>query len=156
MIDTSQFQIVPELHGDDEQDTGLLKSMAHDAASYITSFRWATDIKKQYLAFGIGGIVAVFWFEFATKIANSDDVLWVVVGDLPSAYLVAEAGNGPREVLCAYCDLMVEWAEKVIVGAALKDAFPVKAEPTLKNAHALQQRIAFLRKELIPQIPSPE
>lgn len=77
--------------------------------------------------------------------------MWVVVGDLPTAYLVVEPEDSPAQALERYCDLMEQWIASVRDGQ-LSEVFPVSAEPTLENADALEKRIAFLLAEIIPRM----
>ncbi|WP_295936013.1 hypothetical protein [uncultured Xanthomonas sp.] len=143
------FQIVENLTGEDEEDTALLKAMADEAKEYIVAHAWCPKIKAQYFAFGIGGVVAVFVFDFEKKIEGYDEKLWVIVGDLPSAYVVFDEGDDYRVALDKYCEVMSGWANSVISGSDLKFAFPVSASPTIENAKQLMSRINFIRSEFI-------
>jgi len=146
------FQKVREIMGDSAEDTRLLRAMAKEAEAYIASFPWCPKIITQYLGYGIGGIVGIFYFEFATKISGTDDKLWVVVGDLPSAYLVAEPDDSPGRALQRYIDLMQDWTTAVLESDDLQAQFPVTAEPTEENAELLSKRLKFLRAEVLPNI----
>lgn len=140
---------VDAIKGEDEKDTRLLKEMAVRARDYITSFKWCLPITAMYLADGIGGVVAIFLVEFDGKIGGTDDRLWVVAGDLPSAYMVVEP-DSPRAALEAYCLLMDDWVAAVRGNGDFKDVFPVTAARTEEHAGMLQRRLAFLRKEVVP------
>src|SRR5688572_15136850 len=104
------FQDVSQIRGEDAEDTALLSAMAREARTYITSFDWCPPILQSYLAYGVGGVAAIFLFQFAEKIGGTDQELWVVVGDLPSAYLVVIPEDSPKSALGRYCELMDEWA----------------------------------------------
>jgi hypothetical protein len=108
-----------------------------------------------YLAHGVGGLIALFLVEFPRKINGTDDRLWVVVGDLPSAYLVVEPDDSAADALERYCGLMEEWIVAVRDGGDLSKVYPVTAEPTPENAELLERRVAFLLAEIIPSIPLP-
>lgn len=151
-MNTQNYQRLPEIVGDDHDDTAFLRQMAISAQDYIQSFAWCPPISAAYLASGVGRIVAVFLFEFSRKIRETDDRLWVVVGDLPSAYLVVEARDSPADALERYCVLMEDWIAAVRDSEKLRDVFPVSAEPTLENAESLERRIAFLLAEIIPRM----
>jgi hypothetical protein len=151
-VNTQGFQRVPEISGDDADDTKLLRSMAVSARDYITSFKWCPPISDCYLASGVGSVVALFLFKFAYKIQDSDNQLWVVVGDLPSAYLVVDADDSPQQAMDRYCELMEEWIAAVRDSASLETVFPVSAAPTVENAELLEKRIAFLVAEILPQM----
>lgn len=147
------FQRSSDIVGDSLEDTTLLRDMAASARSYLTSFAWCPEIRETYLAAGVGGIVAVFLFEFNKPIQDTDDKLWVIVGDLPSAYMVVDPSDEtPQEALEKYCELMEGWIQAVRSSSTLKAAFPVATEPTPENADLLDRRIAFLLAEVIPRL----
>jgi hypothetical protein len=139
-----------QIAGEDAEDTALLKKMAAKARDYIQSFDWCEPIRKSSPAFGVGGVVALFCFEFTEAIGGTDDKLWVVVGDVPSAYLVYEGNEDPAVALEQYCGLMEEWASAVRQGSSIDDCFPVDVPATQGNAEDLLSRIAFLRSEVVP------
>lgn len=151
-LNAKGFQRLPDIVGDDAADTALLRAMAKSARDYITSFNWCPPIRVSYLASGVGGIVAIFLFEFTSKIQDTDDRLWVIVGDLPSAYLVVEPVDSPQRALERYCELMEDWIAGIRDLTPLGKAFPVAAEPTPENAELLERRIAFLLAEIIPRM----
>jgi hypothetical protein len=154
-MNTQRFQRVPDIGGDDAEDTALLLEMATSAREYITSFAWCPPVKAMYLAYGVGGVVAVFLVEFPHKIKGTDDRLWIAVGDLPSAYLVAKPDDSPADALERYCGLMEAWIAAAREGGDLNKVYPVTAEPTLENADLLERRVAFLLAEIIPSMPPP-
>lgn len=151
-LNAKGFQRLPDIMGDDAADTASLREMATSARDYITSFNWCPPINAGYLASGVGGIVAIFLFEFTSKIQDTDDRLWVIVGDLPSAYLVVEPGDSPPDALERYCSLMEDWIAAIRDSTPLDKAFPVAAEPTSENAESLERRVAFLLAEIIPRM----
>lgn len=148
-IDLDELQEELEIKGDDAEDTGLLREMAADARTYIKSYRWCPPVANVYFAFGVGGIVGVFLIQFEEAIEGSDDALWVVVGDLPSAYLVVEPGDDGMSALRRYCSMMEEWAYSVLNGNPLDECFPVAAEATQQHGEMLSQRMAFIRTEIL-------
>lgn len=148
-IDVSGFQPVDAIQKEDEEENILLRAMSAKAKTYISGFSWSREISAAYLADGVGGVAAVFLFVFSEPVGGSNNVLWVVVGDLPSAYLVTDQIKTPDDAFQVYCELMEDWANAVIGGGGLKDVFPVEAEPTLENAEALLRRTAFIRNNLM-------
>jgi len=77
--------------GDDE-DTRLLIEMAQQAKDYLSSFALCGSIREAYFGDGYGGIAAIFFFHIQPMRPEVDEWLWVVVGDLPPAYLVSNIG----------------------------------------------------------------
>ena len=124
-----------------------------EALDYITSHSWCPPQKDMFLACGVGGVIALFLVEFTEKIAGSpDDALWLVVGDLPSAYFVTENATHPRAALETYCNLMDDWVAAVLDGGDLDEVYPVEAEPSEQNEQELASRLRYLRAEVIPAI----
>src|SRR5688572_999629 len=129
MIDRGKFQRFPDIAGDDEEDTALLREMAQEARRFISAHSWCPPEKNLWLACGVGGVVALFLVEFSQKIAGSpDDTLWLVVGDLPPAYFVTENATTARDALECYCNMMEEWIVAVLDGGDLDEVYPVEAE----------------------------
>ena len=145
---------VESLVGDDEEDTKLLREMAVTARNYISSFSWCPTISAMYLAYGVGGVVAIFLVEFVEKIAGTDDRLWVVVGDLPSAYIVVEPQDSSREALDRYCQVLDNWINEVLTFGDFQNVFPVKAPRTPASAELLRRRLDFVRTQLIYKMPT--
>jgi len=149
-IDTSGFQEESKITGDDSDDTELLREMAAEARAYLEDYEWCPPIKSVHLAFGIGGVVAAFLVQFEEAIdGTDDDALWIIIGDLPTAYVIVEPGDDGDAALSRYCELMEDWAFNVLKGNSLEESFPVEAEPTHENAELLSQRIAFIRTEIL-------
>ena len=130
-----------------------LSAMSVEAETYISSFSWAPPIVERTCCFGIGDIMAIFMFKFARPIDETTDRLWVIVGDLPSAYLVVDDADDARQATERYCDLMQNWCEAVEHEGNLSEVYPVRAPSTKENADLLRKRILFVRDELLPTIP---
>lgn len=148
-----QLQKVADIRGDSPEDAALLSKMAETARGYLRTFDWCPPICEVYFGDGVGGIVGVFLVTFLSKVGGTDDRLWVVVGDVPSAYMVVESDETPLDALNKYCDLMEDWVRAVHKKRGLKDVFPVSAPATAENAFLLQQRLRFLRQEIVGKAP---
>jgi len=152
MLDISYFtNIVPiqEMRDDDQECSEMLIALSQDADNFIASHRWCPSIKEKFYGFGVGYIVAVFLYHFDLPINGTDDWLWVIVGDIPSAYLVVDAASSPMETLERYCELMEDWANNIMLGNSTENCFPVVAAPTRENAQLLLSRTNFIRKRMI-------
>jgi hypothetical protein len=135
--------------GENESETNLLREMLHSAEAYLRSFKWCPGIAERFLGFGVGGIVAVFLFRMPKKV-GADDLLWVIDGDLPSAYLVTDKAPDPAAALSVYAGLMEDWARAVLDGSPLEALFPVAAPATSEHANMLLTRVQYLRDSIIP------
>jgi hypothetical protein len=125
--------------------------MLVEAEQYLRSFPWCPPVGERYVGLGIGDVIALFLFEFREKIQGTEDWLWVVVGDLPSAYFVIDGAPDPASALETYCQLIEDWTRAVRNGHSLEEVYPVAAEPTLEHASMLSSRIAFIRSEFVPR-----
>jgi len=148
-IDTSDFLEEAEIKGEDAEDTAQLRQLAAEARAYMEEFEWCPPIESVHMALGASGVVGVFLFQFAEVIEDDDDALWVVVGDLPSAYVIVEPDDDGIAALERYCEMMEDWAFNVLKDNSIEESFPVDAEATHENAEMLRQRIVFLRSEII-------
>jgi hypothetical protein len=147
---------IDQMFGGDEEDTRLLRMMASEAQEYIQSFSWCKSIREAYFGDGFGGIAAVFFFRIEPSKADVDEWLWVVVGDVPSAYLVIDDCNTPSEALEGYIGEMSKWVELAKQGRSSKKVIPVNVPATRENAEALGGRLKFMREIIVPAFQSGE
>jgi|SRR5689334_15055919 len=98
---------------------------------------------------GRGWCLRCFFFEINPSSKKVDQWLWVIVGDLPPAYLVVDASPTPLAALANYVDLMQEWTDAVKDKRPVNDCIPVNAPTTCEYADLLQQRLDYIRKEFL-------
>lgn len=148
-VDMSEVVPVAEMKGEDEEDQALLTGMHEEATSFLRDFKWCRDIKEVYYGLGIGGVVAVFLFRIEAP-PEVDEWLWVVVGDLPTAYLVTDEAPTPVAALQVYSRLMRDWVDAVRRGGPMDEVYPVAAPATDENADMLARRLDYLKSDIIP------
>jgi hypothetical protein len=105
-----------------------------------------------YFGAGLGGIVAVFLAELDQPASGVDEWLWVVVGDIPPAYLVVDECPTPIVALEAYVELMQQWVGLAHEGKQSDEVFPVNVLAAPENAEKLQKRLEALMTTVIPWI----
>lgn len=137
------------------EDAAEIEAMFDEAVDFIQSHDWAPPIDDIRIAYGIGGVIAVFFVRLREPIADDDDALWVIVGDLPSAFMVTDDISNAPDALQAYCELMDDWVAAVLHGHSLDQVFPVRAAPTRDHAEMLASRMRFIREEIIPDAELP-
>ncbi len=145
-IDFSSVVTVSEMRGDSDADTDLLRKMATDAEAFIQGFDWCKGIRDTYFGYGIGGIVAVFFLHLAPARIGVDEYLWVIVGDIPPAYLVTDESRTPSEALRTYIIEMRKWVAAAASGQPVGELIPVNMPATREYALALKRRLDFLEK----------
>jgi hypothetical protein len=153
-VQTSGLSTIENLRGDSDEDTELLRRMADEALLFLNQFDWCKEIREFYFGLGIGGVLAVFLARILPSQKRVDEWLWVVVGDLPPAYLVTDAASTPVAALRGYIEEMRKWVAAVWAGKSLDNVIPVNAPATLQNADALCSRLNHIERELIPEFES--
>lgn len=149
---SKNYMMESDVKGDSQQDTMLLHQMTVDARSFLLSHTWCPPLDQLWLTYGIGGVIGVFLAKLSKPIDGDVTSLWIVVGDLPSAYLAMDFDAEPKEVLLTYCGLMEEWVQSVKKGEPLAKVYPVHTKPTVDMANDLSNRVEYLRQEVVPLI----
>ncbi len=148
-VDMSKTVRSSDMRGENRRDTSLLKGMLREAEDYLLAFKWCKKIEESYFGLGVGGVVAVFLFKIVPGRVDVDEWIWVVVGDLPPAYITTDDAPNAACALDGYIGAMLEWVEAVLAGRSVEKTIPVNAAPTRENALALRSRLAFLDKEIL-------
>jgi hypothetical protein len=143
---------IEDVSAEDESDKHAVRNMLAAAERYVTQFCGHSEITERFAGVAIPGVIGLFLFRFQPPITGGDEWLWVVEGDLPSAYFVVDEAPTSALALEVYCELMTEWAEAVLSGNNLENVFPVDAMPTGEHAELLLKRIRFLRENIIPPL----
>jgi hypothetical protein len=117
---------------------------------YLTEFNWAHPTGRMWVGQCIPGVVGIFLVELKPSEADVDRFIWVIVGDLPSAYLSSIYAKTPREALSGYIGEMSAWISAVEKNEPTDDLIPVNAPPTIQSASSLKTRLEFLIREVLP------
>ena len=141
---------IAEMAGDDQEDTALLKESYLKARNFLLSHKWCLGIGEMYFGAGLGGIVAVFLAAIDPVPTGVNEWLWVIVGDIPPAYLVLDDCPAPIEALKIYIELMREWVDLAQQGISSSDVIPVNVPSTPENAAMLQDRLDSLTNTILP------
>jgi hypothetical protein len=146
--------VVPadQIFGDDADDTLRLEADLEAARRYLLRQTWCFGIRSMYFGAGVGSIVAVLLAELDQRPNGVDEWLWVVVGDVPPAYLVLDDCPTPIAALETYVKLMQPWVDLAHDGKQSDEFFPVDLLPTPENAAMLQKRLDALTITVIPWI----
>jgi hypothetical protein len=150
-IDMSKVTPLSELVGEDSAETTDLEELARRAREFIASFDWCGQVRDVYSGIAVPGVIGVFLVRIVPRREGVDDQLWVIVGDVPPAYLVTDEAATPAEALVLYADLMREWVNAVNEGRPVTDLIPVNAEPTKEAAAMLDSRLHFLIERVVPE-----
>jgi len=151
-IDLTRLTPSRLMEGNDHAETVELRGMLDRAENYLKSFAWCPPILEKYVGVGVPGVFALFLFKLQTSEDFTEQWLWVVEGDVPSAYFVIDDAAEPAAAVLVYCEIMDAWVRAVENGAELSDVFPVQAKATMENATMLRKRTEFLIERVLPTI----
>jgi hypothetical protein len=149
-VDISKLVPAASLVGEDEEETGELRELAARAKDFVKSFEWCQTVEDVRTGIAVAGVIGVFLVRIIPRRIDVDDALWVVVGDLPPAYLVTDDAPTAVRAIEIYIGLMQEWVDAVKAGRRVEELVPVNAEPTKEVAEMLQSRLDFLTNRLLP------
>ncbi len=151
MIDLTSVVPIARMQGHDDMETRDLHRLHDEATAYLKGFRWCSLVHESFFGGGVGGVVGIFLFHIV-PLDDADPWIWVVAGDLPSAYFVTDDAPTPAAALDVYCALMRAWVDAVRSGAPLDDVYPVGVTPTPEHADLLEARLASLTHEIRPTL----
>jgi hypothetical protein len=135
-----------------EKEQEEYSDLVEKANSFLDGFSWADGRKGLWIAECIPGIIGIFLVELDPSGQNIDQFTWVVVGDLPPAYLSSAYAKSPWDALDGYMGEMKAWVDAVENGQPTHELIPVNGAPTLANAQALRSRLEFLGREILPHL----
>jgi hypothetical protein len=129
-------------------------AMASAATDFLAAQRWCGRVLSAVPVFVVEGVVGAFRCSLVPRQPDADVMVWVVVGDLPSAYLAHEPGDSWQDALRGYIGEMRRWVDAVLDGQAPgADIIPVNAPATRENAALLASRLDFLQARLLDAEP---
>jgi hypothetical protein len=150
-VDMSKVLPLAELVGEDAEETKGFEELARQARELISSFEWCAGVQEVYSGIVVAGVIGVFLVRILPARPDIDEWLWVIVGDVPPAYLVTDEASSPGEALVVYVDLMRQWVAAVNVGQPVTDLVPVNAAPMKEFAAMLDSRLRFLLERVLPE-----
>ena len=148
---------VSELRNSGIEESSDLAELAAEAERFLLAHRkWCRGVKAGYFDRGLSK-VAVFFFEI-DPVPPADPTVWVIVGDLPAAYMDTSSCPNGATALDGYVGAMREWVNAVLTGTSTKDLIPVlvtgswvPVEPNKHMAEQLRGRLDFIDAEILPQ-----
>jgi hypothetical protein len=132
-----------------EQEKGELLSLSNRAIEELSFYSWCEKIEEVYLGIYTPEIMGVFLVQFQTSDPRVDPLLWVVVGDLPFAYLVCDNAPNAASAVSGYIQEMKLWVEAAKSGESVVDLIPVNLPATMENAKKLEWRLSLLEEYVL-------
>jgi len=124
-------------------------ALAATGVTFLRGHRWCGELISAQCAFAVAGVISILLIEFEPRKANVDSRVWVIVGDIPPAYIAYDVGDSWQDALSGYIYEMRLWVRAVEAGEPTQELIPVNGAPTLANATALGSRLNFLEENLI-------
>ena len=149
-VDISRLTPAALMRGEDEEETAGLRQLLDEATAYLKRFNWYRGIREAYPGIGVAKILGVFLFEVVPARDRVDDKVWVIVGDLPPAYITTEESPNPATALDSYIGAMEDWVEAASEGRSVAGLIPGNVPPTAENAACLASRLRFLDEKILP------
>jgi len=128
-------------------------ALAAAAERFLAGQRWCARVLRVTPVFAVAGVLGVFRCSLVPSDPAADVMVWVVVGDLPPAYLAHEPGDSWQDALRGYAEEMGEWVSAVGAGASVDDLIPVNVPATREYADMLASRLEFIRTRLVEVDP---
>lgn len=126
-----------------------MEAMYQEARGFLEYYDWCDDICESYVGMLYLGIVGVFLFKISPAREDVDEWIWVVIGDLPPAYLTIDECPNPATALDGYIGAMLEWVEAAKKGASVANIIPVNIPATKENSNMLKTRLDFLDENIL-------
>jgi len=133
--------------GDDELDFART-----EARQYLEFYNWVLSIKGEYFGYGAEGIVYIFLFEISPGRPDVPQWIWVIVGDVPSAFIPGDESKTPYQALDEYIGAMEEWVEAARQGKSVAKLILVNVVANPTNAEMLAGRLKFLDERILPEL----
>jgi len=127
----------------------------NEARDYVVGQPWTLSVEEGWVGAVYPGIIGIFAFRIRPRDANAPEWHWVIVGDLPTAYVATDDARVPSEALDSYIGVMTKWADSILEGRT-EDVYPVETEATVTNAKALKSRLTFLDSRVLPRVRNDE
>lgn len=140
--------LVQEVIKSKKEDSEFI-ALAEEANSFLKGHKWCRAIKKQWLVAEWENLLIVFFFEIIPNSTDADDRVWVIVGDLPPAYIDTESATNETEAIQVYTEIMDDWVQCVKNGQSTEDCYPINVPPENKYAEMLDTRLQLIRKYIL-------
>lgn len=137
------------IFGDDQLDSILLRKMGIDAGVFIRSFPWCTTVLESFFGGGVGGIFAIYFFHIRSSRPDVDPWIWIMIGDVPPAYLPLTDCGSPAAAFRSYMHGMSKWvdfARNGRVGTPAEGVPPVNVPSTPEWAERVNQQLYGLTR----------
>lgn len=129
-----------------------LNRLASEATTFLQGHQWCKRVISGWNDRAWNDHVAVFYFKIEpTPVSRADSDVWVIVGDIPPAYIRTKGCENGIQALRAYVEDMKDWVEHVRLGLPTENDVPVNVPAETRYAHMLDSRLQFIERELLSE-----
>src|SRR4051812_46141723 len=90
-------------------DSGSVAALADEARAFLAAQPWVARVHNVTPVFAKHRVLGVFRCALIPSQPDADVMVWVVVGDIPTAYIAHEPGDSWQDALFGYVDEMERW-----------------------------------------------
>lgn len=127
--------------------------LINESRKYLASHReWCGEIYEGWLFTNIGYVICIFLYKIDNLQSPEDNLVWVVVGDLPPMYLDTYNVISTTEVVQNYIALVKEWVENAESGKSLQDCYPLHADNSKDSISMINKRLSMLSNNILVNI----
>ncbi|WP_282609453.1 hypothetical protein [Pelagibius sp. Alg239-R121] len=136
----------------EKEDFEFFDDLVNRSREYLEAFRWCDRVVSVRVGIFDPGVLGVFLLEIETSRPDVDELIWVIMGDLPPAYIAEQNPGSCPNAACAldgYVRAMMDWVEAVEEGRSVAKLIPVNAPPTKEWAKYLRVRLEFIEQSIL-------
>lgn len=149
-IDTSEMISIEYLNSSGLEYVDELIELSNQAIAFVESKPWCNKVINGWLSRGRGYMFGLFYFQIKPSRPDIPGYHWVIVGDLPPAYLDVEFCPTASSAIEGYVCELQEWVDRVMTDRPLDESvIPVNVPPEKKWAEQLQSRLDLIRKNIL-------
>lgn len=119
--------------------------LINESKIYLASQKWCGEIYEGWLFTNIGYALCIFLYRIDKLQSSEDNLVWIVVGDIPPAYLDTYNVESTKEVIENYIELVEDWIENAESGNSFEDCFPFKSDTRKNLLRCSKREFNFLK-----------
>ena len=147
---TQQLVNVPSYESDvlNSKEFQGFRAHVEQAVRFAQENEFIFQSHPEYVGAFSPGVCSIFLSSVFASPHSYAERVWIIVGDVPPAYIVIDDAPDAASALNAYIAEMNLWIEAVRSGRLVEDCIPVNVSPTQKWAERLATRMRFLSAHL--------
>lgn len=134
----------------------VLEEAATNAIKFIEMHEWCHHVERCY--FDRGFDHCRVFFVIIQPLKNADESMFVIVGDLPPAYISSPDCVNGAQALDGYVGELQRWVKQFRETGSVTNCIPVLSSetfeeltPTDELARMIESRCAFIDERILPQ-----